>query len=224
MRADDFMEGGNEMKKIFSTEEIRSCREDGECVQCGLCCYAFVTITPESIPFSSGDEDVNALIKSGFEFCQHISETKEGVFQCACHGVKEHPLLKDCTAWKGNNHNGKQSEYESIESVFKDKLMHCNQSQLLVVNRMIERGIIQFAISSKNFSKEALETFLITLLTNCETIPHALLLKMEIKKHFQKSNKATVKKFLEKKGINLKNLTTKQRVLLKIYLPQMYVR
>lgn len=224
MRKEDFMEGENMGKKIFSAEEVGACREDGECAQCGLCCYAFVTIIPDSIPLSVLDKESVAYVKSGFEFCKHMNETPDGLFQCACHQMKEHILLKDCVGWKGNDQKGKQSEYELIEETFRDKIMQCNQQQLLVINKMIERGIIQFSLLAKNFSSVEMQKFLITVLADCELVPHALLVKMEMKEYFQVYSKGALKLFLENHGFLLKNLSTKQKILLKVYLPQVYLK
>lgn len=224
MREEDFMEGENLTKKIFSTEEIRACREDGDCAQCGLCCYAFVTLVPEKIPLSEEEQKIATYVKSALEFCQHLRETPEGLFQCDCQKVKAHTLLKDCVGWNGNNQNGKISEYKSMEGAIAERLMSCNQNQLLVINRMVERGIIQFDLLAKNFSLGEMQEFLITILSDCESIPHALLVKMEIKKYFQVYSKGPLKIFLENHGLFLKQLTTKQKILLKVYLPQVYLK
>lgn len=224
MRAEDFMEGENLQKKKFSAEEIRACVENGDCAQCGLCCYAFVTVIPDSIPLSIEDPAVSAYVKSGFEFCKHLIETPTGLFQCACHSVKGHLLLQDCVGWEGNNLRGECSDYDSMAKIFQEKLMSLTQEQLLVLNRLLERGIIQFKLTSDAFTPENRQDILIKILNECKDIPHALLAKIEIKRHFKNCSRGAIKKFLEKNHFVFKELNTKQRILLKIYLPQVYLK
>lgn len=223
MREEDFMEGDTLCKKKFSAEEIHACAKNGDCAQCGLCCYTFVTIVPDMIPFSE-DENVIAYVKSAFEFCKHLRETPEGLFQCDCHQVKGHSLLRDCAGWEGNHRRGKCSDYESIENIFQEKLMSFNQAQLLVLNRFIERGIIRFDLIAKSFTLENRKTLLVTILTDCSLIPHALLEKLGTKKSFQKFSKMAIKSFLRENNLPFQELTTKQKILLKIYLPQVYLK
>ncbi len=224
MLEEEFMEGENLSKKIFTADEIETCSMDGDCVQCGLCCYAFSTVVPDTIPAIDTDKNVEAYVKSGFEFCKHLVETDKGLFLCSCHKFKGHSLMQDCVGWEGNNRRGSISDYESIEQIFQEKFVSFTQPQLLVLNRLIERGVIHFTLISKDFTDDNRKELLIKLLTNCESVPHALLEKIETKKYFKDFSRLNIKKFLRENDFTFKELSTKQKILLKVYLPQLYLK
>ena len=145
----NLQEGLQNDPHIFTPDELKECRDDGKCCQCGLCCVAFETYIPEREP-TSVDEQMGTIRKKSLHACPYLQNDGTGHFGCGIHDVKDHPGLATCTQWEGNGVRPKQirrtedelpKNYDVMQKVYIENLiLKGGPVEIAIAENFVQRG------------------------------------------------------------------------------------
>ena len=150
----DLQEGMHDDPHVFTPDELKECRDDGECCQCGMCCVAFETNIPEEKP-TSVDQEMGTIRKKSLHACPYLKDDGTGHFGCGIHDVKDHPELTTCTKWRGNGVRPKQirgTEYEFLNN-------YDVMQNVYIGNLILKGGPTEIAIAENFAQRGALNLF-----------------------------------------------------------------
>ena len=82
--------------RAFSRAEIESCRDHGECCQCGVCCFAYRVVVPTPGLPPGGE----TMVKTEGAICPYQVINPEGAYDCVLFGRPERP--EACCDWRGD--------------------------------------------------------------------------------------------------------------------------
>ena len=88
------------MLESFPLSVIEECSK-GNCQQCGLCCVVF----ENEVPSVAGDVESPLILKKAGEVCPQLQFDTIGRCYCLLHESKDHPNLRICREWSGEDPN-----------------------------------------------------------------------------------------------------------------------
>ncbi len=203
-------------------EEMVMCAARGECNQCGLCCVAFETVVPLTIPKNIG-EPVEVTRTALFKVCPHLN-MEDGLSSCQAHEVKAHPTLRDCREWNGPaafnaaDLPGVRNFDMMLHNFWTWVIFLCDRNDLLSANALIKKGFIHWK-PNVQVTPEQIEEF-IGKLARVDELPVELLELMKFRELILRLSPKKLRILRKQLGLNSQNLSRAQRVLVQNYFPQ----
>ena len=125
----------------FTEDELRAC-SNGECCQCGLCCFTFQV----DVPSEPGDVHSPLITKKFGQRCPQLVLDVRGKWSCLLQSEKKSSsVLSVCNRWAGN-----KKHYKTGRSGYKDMcedaslwmLYPRSIDQVAVIRQFIQQGTL----------------------------------------------------------------------------------
>lgn len=175
----------------FSADEMAACGEHGDCCQCGLCCVVFYNEVPERVP-TRVDEITGMVAKQCMVPCPHLARTNDGRMGCACHEAKDHPKLRQCRDWRGDEfdqYSGTKFWRMHVVAIRKLLMNPGNEDELTdkiwILEKLIAKGIFSKELDLGEYWFRQIKPFLKACIKAGEkygALPHNIFQKMNLQK------------------------------------------
>jgi len=158
-----------------------ACRNEGECSQCGFCCWLPPANKIPQKPPIAPKQKIRTTPKSPMASCRYL--IREGIrFACGIHDAMDHPSLTECREFHGNNHRPTDG-LNAFDSMIKDfwqlVLATPNSKKLSEAESWIQRGVVREEHKLRGGVMQHIIFF--NYLFDCEQLPTGILELLNIR-------------------------------------------